>query len=58
MLQPVVLIMEVRDGTDRRELAETLEHTVNGYGMLYKWHVKYAVPMAYTLDVPNNVVTG
>lgn len=58
MLQPVILFMEVRDGTDRRELAETLEQTINGYGLLHDWHVRYAVPMAYTLSVPEGMVTG
>lgn len=58
MLQPVMLVMDVRDGTDTTELAETIEHTINGYGLLYKWHVRYAIPMAYTLDVPKGAVTG
>lgn len=58
MLQPVLVLMDVRDGTNTSELAETLEHTINGYGMLHKWHVRWAIPMSYTLDVPNNVVTG
>ena len=60
MKQPVLVVLDLHDGDTRtkRELGELLEDTLNGYGLLHKWHVQWAVPLSYTLEVPEGAIHG
>ena len=53
MLQPVLVILNVPDGTDRTELGTSLESYLRR-----DWTVKWAVPLQYTLEVPEGMISA
>lgn len=53
MLQPVLVVLDVPDGTDRTELGKRLENYLRG-----PFTVPWCVPMDYTLTVPEGMITS
>lgn len=51
MKQPVLVILEVPDDTDRTELGKSLENYLRG-----PFTVDWCVPLSYALDVPEGAL--
>lgn len=54
MRQPVLVIMNVPENTHRDTLGKTIEGELRDLGHDVEW----AIPMDYTLDVPEGAITG
>lgn len=52
MLQPVLVVLEVPDDTKREVLGPDLEQQLRLRG----YRVKWAVPLQYTLEVPEGTL--
>ncbi len=53
MLQPVLVILDVPDNTQRSVLGHDLEIQLRMRG----YEVKQAIPLAYTLDIPEGSIS-
>jgi len=53
MLQPVLVVLEVPDGTKRNDLGPSVERGLRSQAFDVKW----AIPMSYTLDVPEGAIS-
>ncbi len=53
MLQPVLVVLDVPDGTRRSDLGPSVERGLRSQA----FNVKWAIPMAYTLEVPEGAIS-
>ncbi len=54
MRQPVMIVLDVPDDTEKRVLADDLERTLRARGYKIEW----AIPMSYTLEVPEGAISA
>lgn len=54
MLQPVLVLLEVPEGTKHRVLGPDMETQLRMRGYTVQW----AIPLSYTLEAPSGSVTS